>query len=218
MTPETLVRPETQQLILRIDSFETEIVIANNIDYERTAEELKQIKSIYNILETERKSATKPMDEAKKKIMDWFRTPLDRLVNAETKRKKAILTYQQEQERKRKEEENRLAELKQKEAEKLQKKAEKAEAKGDTEKAEELRQQAQDTAAITPTVGSTIQKVEGTTTKKLWKFEIIDEKLIPRSYLIPDTAKIGKEVRACGDSLSIPGIRIYAEETLAVKA
>jgi len=209
---------ETSDLVLKIDAYETNIIITNNIDYERVGDELKQIKSIFNALDTKRKKATMPIDNAKKEIMNWFRRPLERLETAESKRKRAMLTYQQEQERKRREEEARLQEKARKEAERLAARAEKAEANGNIEKAETLRQEAQEKEMLTPVVASPVEKVAGISTKKVWKFEIVNEDLIPREYMIADEARIGKVVRATAGTLTIPGVRIYAEDVLAARS
>jgi rubrerythrin len=210
------IKQETQDLVKQVDSFDKAIIIKSNVDYERVGEELKQIKTLFNALENERKSATKPLDEAKKKIMDWFRQPSEKLTIAEANRKRAMIGYQQEQEKKRREEEARLAELQRKEAERLAKKAAEAEAKGRTEKAEELRQQAQEASTIAPIVPPKVEKINGIKTMKIWKFRIVNEKLIPRDYLMPDEKKIGAITKATKGTLEIPGIEIYPEDTMAV--
>lgn len=45
-----------------------------------------------------------------------------------------------------------------------------------------------------------------------WGFEVIDEALIPREYLIVDMAAIGAVVRAQKDKTAIPGVRVYSEK------
>ncbi len=221
MTPVIDITPETQAIVEKSEGLANQLqafAITTQTDYTQAGEYLKSVKSATKQLDDLRISMTKPLDESKKRIMDFFRKPLDILSRAEATLKRGMLGFQQEQEAKRKAEEARLAELQRKEAEKLAKRAEKAEDKGNIARAEELRQQSQDVASITPIVAPTIQKVEGATTKKVWKFEVIDERAIPREYLIPDLVKIGKMVRAGGDTLQIPGIKIYSEETIAVRA
>jgi len=55
-------------------------------------------------------------------------------------------------------------------------------------------------------------KVEGISFLEIWKFEITDESLLPREYLMPDEKKIGQVVRATKGTLSIPGVKIYKEK------
>lgn len=59
-------------------------------------------------------------------------------------------------------------------------------------------------------------QVKGIVTREVWKFRIKDERLIPREYMIPDMAKIGKVVRATEGKISIPGVEVYKEKEIAV--
>lgn len=212
------VKPETQAIIKQSESLAAQLQsfkITNQDEYTTAGEYLKSVKSATKQLEELRVSMTKPLDESKKRIMDFFRKPLDILAQAESTLKKGVLTYQQEQERKRREEEARLAEIQRKEAEKLAKKAEKAEAKGNTEKAEELRQQAQETQMITPTVANKVEKVAGISTKKIWRFKIVDTNKIPRQYLIPNEKMLGQVAQATKGTLKIEGVEFYADEIIS---
>lgn len=51
-------------------------------------------------------------------------------------------------------------------------------------------------------------------TAKVWKWELIDIARVPAEYLMVDTVKVGKVVRA--GVRDIPGVRIYSEDTLRV--
>jgi len=217
---ENLVKltPENEQLIVEagtmLEYFKNYRVV-NQEGYTSAAFELKKIKDKTKIIEEARKAITKPLDEAKKKAMDLFRDPLELLTRAEKFVKKAILDFQQRQEKVRREQEAKLREQQRKEAERLQKRAEKAESKGQEEKAEELKQQAEEKQAINPTVAPTFEKTKGISTKKIWKFKIVDIKSIPREYMMPDEKAIGQIVRATKGTLQIPGVEIYSEETIA---
>lgn len=92
-----------------------------------------------------------------------------------------------------------------------------AEAEKAAKIAEERRQQAENVRVVAPILASTVEKTSGISGRKYWKFEVIDENLIPRKYLIPDLVQIGKEVRAAGDTLNIPGIRIYPDDKESVR-
>lgn len=81
----------------------------------------------------------------------------------------------------------------------------------------ERAEQAANVQVIAPVLASTVNKTKGIGARKNWKFKIVDEDLIPRQYLTPDICQIGKEVRAAGDTLNIPGIRIYSEDKEVVK-
>lgn len=193
--------------------------IKTNEHYVKAGEVLKDIKAKINDLNTERKTVTKPMDEAKNKIMDWFKRPIGWLQDAEGAIKKAMLSFQKEQKRIREEQERKLAtEAKEREAREkatLEKRAQKAEEKGNTVKADALREQKEEVQHTAPVLSDRVDKVDGISTKKVWKFQIIDENLIPRSYLIVNEIAIGKIVRATKGAIPIPGIRIYSEDTIA---
>ena len=54
-----------------------------------------------------------------------------------------------------------------------------------------------------------------TSMKKTWTFEVTDEALVPRKYLMLDEGVINLAVR--GGERDIPGIRIYQQESLSVR-
>ena len=219
-TTETIeiVPIEAQKQIKKIEqdiSVYEHYEITTNESYVSSADVLKTIKAKTNELDSLRKSLTKPLDESKKKIMALFDVPLQKLAKVESFIKSAMLSWQKKQEEIRRKEEERLAELQRKDAERLAKKAEQAEAKGNLDKAEELRQQAQEKEMLTPIVESKVEKVNGIQTKTIWKFRIIDEKLIPREYLIPNETMLGSVARATKGTLKIAGVEFYSEEVIA---
>ena len=118
-----------------------------------------------------------------------------------------------EQEKIRQEEQRKAQELANKEAERQRKLAEKAQARGDEKKAQEFTAKAEEVAAITPVIASKVSKIEGVAIRKIWKFRIVDDRLLPREWLTPDMNKIGATVRATKGTLRIPGIEIYQEDS-----
>lgn len=137
------------------------------------------------------------------------------LGEAENLIKRQMLGFQQEQERKAREEQARLEEQARKERERLEARAAKAEEKGKAEKAEDLRMQAATIA--TPVVAVQTPKVAGISTRTAWDFEIVDESLIPRKYLVVDRQKIAGVVRALKTETGIPGIRVFQSTSLAAR-
>jgi len=63
------------------------------------AEQLARIKGAQKELETKRFAITRPMDEAKKRVMDFFRLFEDKLDDAERHVKKGLIAYKDEQDR-----------------------------------------------------------------------------------------------------------------------
>jgi len=185
--------------------------------YQLAGTELKEIKGKIKVLETQRKSITDPLNAAKSRIMDLFRRPIDFLTDAEASLKRAMLTFQREEERKRQEAERIAQEATRKEQERLrkaaEKKAAKAEAKGDEDKAQELRENVP--VLPLPTVAPTPRRVAGVSTREIWKARIVDESLIPRKYLVVNEKMLGDIARSTKGAVEIPGVEFYAEETIA---
>lgn len=196
------------------------------------AEELGQIKAKQKKLEDLRLSMTRPLDEAKKRIMDLFRKPQELLAQAETTIKGAIGTYQAE-ERKKAEalrraaeeaariERERLAE----EARQAAEAAKAAAAAGDEEAAAAAQVQATVLAAeaevvehLAPAVVEAPAKLAGVSTRQDWDFEITDEAAIPREFLVVDEVKIRKYVKAMKADAKIPGVRVFAKDVIAARA
>lgn len=158
-------------------------------------------------LEEKRKFFVKPLNDQVKKVNDLFKeynAPLD---NADRTLRGKVLSYRQEVQRKQREEEERLRKLAEKEQKRLEKKAEKTGQPAPPPIVIPMIEQAPKT--IQADLGSA-------TTKTVWDFQIIDESLIPREYLIVDERKIRAVVKA--GIREIPGVRIYQTEQLAVRA
>src|SRR3990167_3207360 len=84
------------------------ITIKTQDEYDKASEVLKVIKGRIKLLDTLRKGITKPLDEAKQKVMDLFRAPLEHYAEAEGVLKQGMLTYSEEQETLRRKEQDRL--------------------------------------------------------------------------------------------------------------
>lgn len=218
------VNEQAKQVALQIEVMANELTdykVQSNEDLELAAEKLKEVKGKSKELTEMRLSMTRPLDDSKKRIMDFFRRPLDILASMEKTIKFAALNYQQEQERIRQEQERKLQEAARKEEEKkraqLETRAQKAEEKGNPEKAQELREKQADVFVPAPTLQSTVVKPKGIATKKIWKYRIVDEAAIPRKYLIPNEKMLGELARATRGVVEIAGVEFYAEDTLAAR-
>lgn len=114
--------------------------------YEAGALELQAIKGKHREIDEARKQLVKPIDEARKRIQEFFGAPLQFLERAETLVKGKLVTYQTEQERIRREEQRKAEDAARKEREKLEAQAREAERKA-REKADADRRAAQEAAA-----------------------------------------------------------------------
>ena len=124
MDSQVLVSVEAQKAVeetaIMVKSFDNYIVSAPE-EYKGANDDLRRIKVKTKQLDDLRKSLTKPLDESKKRIMEFFSKPLEFLEKAESAVKSAMLNWQQEQERIRLEEERKIQEAARKEEERLRK-------------------------------------------------------------------------------------------------
>lgn len=199
-----------------VSAIATTFKIRTQQEYDQAGEYRKNIKGAIKQIEELRFSFTRPLDDLKRKWMDFFNVPLTKLINGDRVLEQGRLAYSREQERIRQEQERKLQEEAEKRRKEAFQKAEAARKAGNEAKAEKYEDKAN--GIVAPSLASTVQKTAGIATCKHWKFEITNEAIIPRKYMTPNLTLIGKEVRAVGDVLSIPGVRIYAEEGEMVRA
>lgn len=183
---------------------------------------VKKIKTIAKGLEDERMATTRPMDEAKKQVMDLYRQPLDNLAKAESVIKKAVIDYDNEQRRKAEELQRKLQaeaeEKARKEREKLAVRAAKAAEAGNEEKAAALLEKADEVQVFVPIVQTIAPKSTGISTRKVWKYRIVDVNKLPREYMIPNDALLSGLARSTQGAIPVPGIEFYAEDSLAIRS
>jgi hypothetical protein len=102
-------------------------------------------------------------------------------------------------------------------ADKALKKVEALEKNGDNEGAARVANEGQikidAVLAKAPEVPEAV-KTEGLGQRDHWTFEVIDAKLIPREYLMPDEVKIGRTVRNMKGDASIAGVRVFNKPIL----
>jgi hypothetical protein len=190
--------------------------VATAEEFTVAGDELRRIKAAQKRLDEVRKGITRPIDAAKKAILDLFREPEAKLAAAESGVKRAMLRFQAEQDRLRQEDQRKADEAARKERERLEAQAARAAAAGKIEKAEALEVRAATVSA--PVIHREAPKVAGLSTREVWRYEIVDATALPREYLTPDTTKIGKVVQALRGDTTIPGVRVFAERQLAARA
>lgn len=137
--------PEVKALTVQTEQFEALALtyrVSTPVQYTDAGEQLKQIKTAMKRLDDLRKGMTRPLDAAKKAIMDFFRAPEEKLTRAEAGIKRAMIAYSDEQERIRREEQRKAEEAARKERERLEDIARETERKA-REKAESERKAAE---------------------------------------------------------------------------
>lgn len=151
---------------------------------------LKELSAKHRELETKRKEATKPLDDAKKAIMAWFRPAVDSLDGAIRTLRFRLGQY-----------EAHAAERERSAAEKYGKALAAGERPDPTVLA----------AAFSPAV-----ELDGAQRRTVWKHRITDESKIPREYLCVDEKKIAAVVKALKSGTNIPGIEVYQDSIIAI--
>lgn len=214
---------EVQSLVSIVDEYRNFDVTSVD-DCQHAADILGKYKTRLNDLEERRKLITKPLDDAKKSVMDLFRPAADAIKTLEGILKPKIVAFQRKQE----EEQRRLqaeAEAKaRKERERLEKRAEQAREKGQEEKAAALEQQAVTTVAAAPAVVE--QKVSGISSRKTWKAKVTDVRAlckaiadgdIPASVIDFKQSELDRFAATWQNSKDFPGIQIYQDTTIATR-
>jgi hypothetical protein len=216
--------PVAQELVKQANTYELEInkVTIDNNEQRGNAVELgKKLNGLKKDLDNERLNQTRPIEAAADEIRDYYKPITGTCETMVKTLKDAILKFDQE-ERRKAEEAARIARLKaeeeaRKERERLAKLAEKQMEQNRFEKAEETINRMEEVApVVAPVIMPQIQKQKGESTRKIWKFRVIDEKLIPREYLTRDDKKIQGVVNSLKSDANIPGIEVYFEESLAL--
>ena len=209
---------EVSLMVTRAES----IAIINQKQYEDANGCLIAIKGKIKELDSLRKSITRPIDEGKKRIMDLFSPHMGKLETARTALTRAMMAWDDEQERKRRELQAKLQreaeEKARKEQERLQARAQKWEGKGNADKAEALREQAEEVVPDPVPVVLEIPKVQGRSYRDNWKAVVEDVNQVPREYMIPDQKALDKIMQATKGTLKIPGVRAVNDRVLMSRA
>ena len=71
--------------------------------------------------------------------------------------------------------------------------------------------------SVLPSVKLEKPKMQGTSVRNRYDFDIVDVNLIPRKYLVVDTAAIGKVVRALKEKTDIPGIKVKVVQDIVTR-
>jgi len=167
----------------------TDLKVTNDESSQKGAEMLSRLKKAKDALEKKRKEITKPLVDEKRDIDNYFKTftvPVEEAERKMRNKMQVFLSAKAEQERKAQE--------------KLAKQAE----KNGVELVE------------APIVPQAVQTEQGSvTTRKVWKFEVVDPSTIPGKYFVLDESLIRADVKA--GVREIPGVRIYESDEVVVR-
>ena len=197
-----------------------DLVISNQAEYDKATDILKEIKTRIKELDTQRKDITNPIDKAKKAVMDLFKPPIELLEKAEAKIKALVLDYNNKKEKEAKEEQEKLQKKADKKAEeekkKIDAKIEKAKASGNLEKVEELEQKKEEIVPIdVPVISAKVDTPTGVSFREIWKAEVIDFKILPDEWKLPNQTALDKMASATKGTVPIPGVKFKSEKVVA---
>ena len=184
--------------------------IANAIEIDSDEEEQMGIDSLADIkrfqkqVEEARKNQVDPFNKLVKRVNDIFRPIGDGLVKSEAVIKDKVKNWRV------KKEQIRQAEERKRQAEYAAKIAEE-QAKAKLEKREV------EIVIPPPAIIQTITRGTSSTasSRKVWKFEILDESKIPRQYLIVDESKIRAAIKL--GTREIEGVKIFEDFDISVR-
>lgn len=217
-TAAALARGADSALAL-VESFE----VVDDASFELGGEELQAIKRKAATLEEQRKAITKPMDDAKKAVMDLFRGPTDLLAKAEGILKGKLLGYQAEQQRKAAEQRRILEQAAAAERAKLAAEAKRLEEEGRAGEAVVQRAIAEMVVAQ-PTTVAAAPKVAGLATRTTIEFEVVDLLALVKhvaahpeliGLLQADSVRVRSYVKGLGLDTNLPGVRVFEKASLA---
>lgn len=213
------ITPEMQQMITTTvqEADKMQLTVKTPEDYKLAGDYLRQIKQKIDMLENTRKTVTGPLNLALKTFNDLFKPPVEKLKSIEAKIKLDMGSYYLEQERKRIEQEAKLQEQARVQAEKEKAKLDKKIAKTNDEQTKQTLEMQKDTIIPVSVSVDNQAQAQGISTKKVWKYRIVDSTLIPREYLMPNDKALQGIATATKGTIKIPGIEIYSDNIIVAR-
>ena len=187
------------------------------------SERLKLYGKAQKALEERRKGITKPMDEAKKGVMDMFRAPLEALEGARNEVKRKIAMWHSQEEQRAAEERRKAEEKARKEAERAQAKVEKYAEEGREDKVEEWSQKGEQAEAAVPPQNEKA-KVAGVALRTVYEVEVHDvieacrgvaDGKIPPAAIKFNQGELNKFARAWKGNCDMPGCKVTSRKVAA---
>jgi len=184
--------------------FAKERVIVAIGDAKAATDDLSIIAKLKKTMEAKRKEYLSPLKEQVDAINETYKTLMEPVLEADKITRDKVLAYQQEQARIRAEQE-----------EINRKRMEAAEAemklKGELSESVNLVEVIPEAKKVSTDMGSTGMVSH-------WTYEIVDESVIPREYLVVDTAMLTAIAKKHHDSKPVAGVRFYNNPIIAVRA
>ena len=197
--------------------------IKSSEDYVRASEILINIKAIRKKIEETFKPIKQKMDAAKKEVLDQEKAADSPLKEAEAWIKPLMMDYDKAQEILRQEQQRKLQEeaRRQEEEQRLEAALE-AEMEGDKEGAADI---INEEVYVPPVIlPKATPQVQGISYREVWKHEVtslmqlvrgVADAKVPLNALQANEVFLGQQVRSMKQLLNYPGVKVWAEKTIA---
>lgn len=214
-----------QPQVSQLTAFARSVVIKTAAQYTAATNYLKTIKGLRTSIEEARTRITKPLLTAQREVNAQALEADTPLKKAEGEIKKAMIAFDDEQDRLRREEQVRADAEARKKQEKLQQQASKAAASGKTERAIELEHRA--AAVVAPAVQPETVRVSGISRTEHWHAEATDLRALvkaiyegraPLSYVIANDKVLGAQARSLKQDFVCDGVRVWSDKNIAAGA
>ncbi len=212
---------EVKQQATTLEQQAQDYQIATNDDYEQGAEFLKRVKGTEKEVKSYWKPAKDAAAKAHKEICQKEKAMLSICESAEKILKGKMLSYSQKVEADRRAAEEAARKAAQEESDRLLAEAAKAEKSGDSASATVNMAMAEQMENVKPAVQVAAPKVQGVSTKKVWKVRVNDEKAVPAYAngicIRPIDERALLQLRKLNPNVEIPGCEFFQTEQLAVR-
>lgn len=198
------------------------LTIRDNADYERGNDILKDIKGRIKQVKDYWKEPKAAAQKAHKELVAREAQMLKPLEEAEGVIKKAMLAYTQEIRRRQQEAEAEARRQQEEERRRLAAIAEEAEKNGDAGSAEFMREMAE-AVDMPEVVTKAAPAAKGVSVRTTWKARVTDPKMVPAYFegleiRTINMATLNFLARESGGQVKIPGVEMYEESTMSVRA
>lgn len=214
---ELTVRQETTTLEQQAQDY----TISTNTDYSGAAEFLKQVKNAKKQVEDYWKEPIQKAFEAHRALTAKRQQMVSVCESAEKVMKRKMLTYSQKIEAERRAAEEQARKAAQEESDRLLAEAAKSEEQGDATQAAVNMAMAEQVSSIAPAVQIVAPKIQGVSTKKVWKVRITDEKAVPNYVngicIRPVDERAIMQIHRLNPNVKIAGCEFFQSEQLAVR-
>lgn len=194
-----------------------EVAIADQATYDRAAELIKAIAALKKEVVAHHKDPKEKTRAAWKAVVDAEKRMLEPLAKADLVIRGKLGRWLRDQEViRRKEEARRLEEARKREEELRINTAIEAEKIGaSAETTEEiLSRQMPVTVEKTP---ESFTQAKGISSRKTWKWKVVDENKVPKEYWVLNEKAIGAAVKSLGGKTNIAGIEVYEDFGVSVR-